>query len=160
MEKYLCDHQNLPAQLYRVQHGDTQVSYSHRGDLEATDTATIISSEELLIYFVENSFTWGSRVPNCLINLFSDKRHAENWAKKRHDRTGAECHIVAIDTSLLGDTCIYRLEELVERLGIEIPPAAAQHVTGAYMCLHRIPAVATAEIREEFDIEQGRGLPF
>jgi hypothetical protein len=151
MDQYCCRAWDLPSFLYRVQYPESQTSASLAGGLEAADTTTSFGPGELDEFrqAVQNHFTWGYRGRSPFISLFSDRNHAENWGRSQPWR-GSDSHIQdwslhAIDTSLLGETMVFKLSRLVEDLGVTVPERARQHEHGSYICLHRIPAQAIGQ---------------
>jgi hypothetical protein len=93
-------------------------------------------------------FTWPNREPLPFISLFSDLYHAANWGLKQpwKDYTtpclSAEWAVRAVKTKLLVEPCIFKLEDLVHDLKLRLPDKALQHIEGAYICLHNVPAAA------------------
>ena len=68
-------------------------------------------------------------------------------------RKGGDVRIFRIKTALLGDTIVFKLSTLVEKLFLDIPDGAAQHIGGAYLCLHKIPAIAIDNETKECGFE-------
>lgn len=97
-------------------------------------------------------FTWNYRGPLPFISLFSEREHAENWGLKepwqqRPNSLTKQWTLFAINTEVLEDAVFFSLKELVEDHQVQIPDAAKQHIHGAYICLHRIPAAAITDQR-------------
>ncbi|KAJ6787654.1 hypothetical protein PWT90_06889 [Aphanocladium album] len=115
---------------------------------------------------VVNQFTWRYREPLRFISLFSDKDHANNWALREpwHVRQpfegGEPWKLYVINAALLKDATLFRLAELVERLQLEIPRSAQQHIKDAYICLHRIPASAIIAEQNSEQVAVGRRCRF
>jgi hypothetical protein len=111
---------------------------------------------------VEDQFTWSCRAALPFISLLSDREHAENWSLKepwRGDKhPEGDWSLQVIDTTLLENTSnrFFKLSDLVEELGLNIPERAGQHVRGAFLCLHHIPAEAIVESRKPREVEEGK----
>ena len=43
----------------------------------------------------------------------------------------------------------------MEKLSLDIPERAEQHIQGAFICLHRIPVIAIVERRTPTQVEEG-----
>jgi len=141
MQRLRCDHAHLPAYLYRAQYHDSNTTLDANGLSAATQTFDEHDIEELRQSVVDH-FTWSNRSATPYISLFSDRRHAENWAVKM----GVDSILLVVDTTLLGDVDVFRLSTLLEELAATIPEAASQHITGAYLCLRSIPHRAITPI--------------
>jgi hypothetical protein len=110
---------------------------------------------------IEKQFTWNCPDPLPFITLFSDERHAENWGRKEpwrgHKGPEGNWALYVVDTvELRKTTHLFRLSDLVEKLSLDIPEGAEQHIQGAFICLHRIPASAIIEQRTPAEIEEGK----
>ena len=130
----------LPAELYRVQYPNCQTTYCSATGLRARDTSTFYSEKEKDAFrqSIVNQFTWGWRQPTPYITVFSDKKHAENWALSYSRRVGDSCKVIRIDSRELRHVYVFKLSDLQARLDFEVPVGASQHVEGAFLCLHRI----------------------
>ncbi|KAM5357656.1 hypothetical protein ACJZ2D_016044 [Fusarium nematophilum] len=154
MDQFRCLPEDLPRELYRVHYPESQTTCSAEGFL-ASDTITVYNDIERDLFkaAVENQFTWGYRSPLPFIAVFSDRDHTENWACKEpwhgpsHRR--GQWTLNKIDTAELCNTHIFKLSQLITALGVRIPDRAAQHAKGAFLCLHKIPARAINETRDE-----------
>lgn len=51
---------------------------------------------------------------------------------------------------------LFRLSDLVEKLSLDIPEGAGQHIQGAFICLHHIPATAIGKSRTPAEVEEGK----
>jgi hypothetical protein len=111
-------------------------------DLIASDSTRIISDKPRLKQAVEAHIDWGSRRPSCFLSVFSDERHALNWAKQR-EKTQFEVYIYKIDsTKLPVDACVLDMNSLKVELDIVHPSS-----THELLFLHRIPAQAVVSKR-------------
>jgi len=108
---------------------------------------------------IVKQFTWWCDDPIPFISLFSDREHAENWGLKR-PWLGKKRHLphdnwalYVIDTAQLEDVYFFRLNYLVEVLGLELPDKASQHIGGTYLCLYNIPVTAIVERLDPAEVE-------
>ena len=100
---------------------------------------------------VEAHFTWPDRNPTPYISLFSDPRHAENWALQRD----SSVKLLRIDTRLMPESCFFQLAELVRMLNLKIPKGADTHIPRAYLALHQIPDSAIVHVMNHAQIQNG-----
>lgn len=153
MDQLRFDWTWLPAKLYRVQYPNCQTTYCSATGLRARDTSTFYSENEKDAFrqSIVNQFTWGWRQPTPYITVFSDKKHAENWALSYSRRVGDSCKVIRIDSRELRHVYVFKLSDLQDRLDFEVPVGASQHVEGAFVCLHRIPkcAILGSKITEQ-----------
>jgi hypothetical protein len=110
---------------------------------------------------IEKQFTWSCRESLPFISLFSDKRHAEDWGRKEPRRgrqsPDGDWTLYIINTvKLLETNQVSRLSDLVVKLSLDIPEAAKQHVQGAFLCLHHIPASAIVASKTPAGINEGK----
>ena len=160
MEKFRVEAASLPSRLYRVQYPRTQTAYSGDG-LAAKDTNTTYSENELNAFgqSIINQMTLGHRKAQPYITCFSDKGHAQNWARKEpwgpYEGEKGRWNILIIETGLMPETWVFSLYDLVTRLGIKIPERALQHVKGAYLCLHSIPTRAIVKAASFQEVTNG-----
>lgn len=149
-------YEDLPEELYRVQYPGVQATLDLERGICAADTVTLIRDEQHLAHIVQQSFTWTSTFANPMVNLFSDKDHAINWAYRysRH-HGGVECLIFTIDTVLLEYSAVFQLGELVDELDIRIPDVARTHENGAYLCSHVVPSLAITEVTSCSQLNRG-----
>ncbi|KAJ2906147.1 hypothetical protein MKZ38_002862 [Zalerion maritima] len=155
----------LPDNLYRVTYPGSQTAYSAESGLSAIDTTATfdlgtITGQYRFKLAVENQFTWSNRQPSTLISLFSSSHHALEWARKEPWRRrgrgrGQEPQdgwtLQVVETYRLeATTKLYRLRDLVRLLDVEIYGGAREHIDGAVVCMHRVPADA---IRDSLTIE-------
>ncbi|KAL6809516.1 hypothetical protein V8C40DRAFT_259183 [Trichoderma camerunense] len=155
MKKYRCPNARLPGELYRIHHPESRTTYSENGGFLAADNTKIYKedSEEEFRQDIVRQFTWDYRGPLPFISLFSEREHAENWGLKEpwqgqwpYSLT-KQWTLFAINTEVLEDAVFFSLKELVKYHQVQIPDAAKQHINGAYICLHRIPAAAITDQR-------------
>ena len=126
-----------------------------------SDTTTTFGPGELNEFkqAIEKHFTWGCRDRLPFISLFSDRSHAENWGCKEpwrgHGTSEGGWALHTVSTIHLESKSFFKLSDLVEKLCLEIPEGAKQHIHGAFICLHHIPATAIVEKRsgEEVQLE-------
>ena len=93
--------------------------------------ARTVDDDELLRHIC-----WDRTFYSPLIGLLCDRRHAENWARRRV-RTGlsVECEVLEIDTRKLPARCtVYKASQLVKyfELEDEIPEAARASIANGY----------------------------
>ncbi|KAI0377670.1 hypothetical protein F5Y04DRAFT_284738 [Hypomontagnella monticulosa] len=155
MDQYRLKPKDLPSWLYRVQYPESQTGRDSEG-LFAADMTTAFRGDDPLIrelfkQAVQNHFTWSYRDSSPFISFFSDRRHAINWGRKEpwdsQHTPRLEWALCTIDTctSQLRGVEIFKVEKLVDVLGVKIPEGARQHQGGAYICLHEIPACAIVQ---------------
>ena len=147
----------LPAELYRVQYPKCQTTYCSATGLRARDTSTFYSENEKDAFrqSIVNQFTWSWRQPTPYITVFSDKKHAQNWALSYSRRVGDSCEVIRIDSRELRHVYVFKLSDLQARLDCEVPVGASQHVEGACVCLHRIPKRAILGSKTTEEIKDG-----
>ncbi|PTB68158.1 hypothetical protein BBK36DRAFT_1157830 [Trichoderma citrinoviride] len=93
---------SLPKTFYRVTYPGSQARDEDTGDY-VSDTNLEISDNLHLKQVAENHFYW-RREPSPFVSVFSDKKHALNWAYRRVDRLNCgldEVYISKIDTAKL-----------------------------------------------------------
>ncbi len=142
MERFRLPSYALPQYLYRVRCPDSQTIFAPDSGYTARDTSAFYTDDLEFGDSTIQAFTWFSRIPSPYIALFSEKEHAENWALSWSDRVGEECEIITIDSRELDSVYVSRLSSVVDELKLTVPYGASQHIKGAYLCLHRIPASA------------------
>jgi len=105
-------------------------------------------------------FTWSCRDPLPFISLFSDREHAENWGRKEpwgvNESSEGSWALYTIDTAELINTNFFKLSDLVEKLSLEIPLGARQHIKSAFLYLHHVPAKAIVENKTPAEVEKGK----
>ncbi|ORX94459.1 hypothetical protein BCR34DRAFT_629189 [Clohesyomyces aquaticus] len=163
MDPYVCSEFEIPDTLYRVDYPGSQTVFSSTSGFTSADTTKVFPAHELDEFkqAIVNQFTWSSRASSPFISLFSDREHAENWGCKEpwrgHKDKKGDWSLCAIDTTVLKDTGrFFKISDLVEELGLKIPGPAGQHVRGAFVCLHRIPAEAVIERTSAKEVEEDR----
>ena len=163
MEEYVCSIWDLPSKLYRVHYAGCRTAFSSQQGFVASDTTKTFRSGGLneCRQAIEKQFTWSCREPLPFISLFSDERHAEDWGRKEpwrgQQRPNGNWTLHIIDTvELRKTTHLFRLSDLAVKLCLDIPEGAKQHIHGAFLCLHHIPASAIVESKTPADIEEGR----
>ncbi|CAG9948786.1 unnamed protein product [Clonostachys rosea f. rosea IK726] len=163
MNQYRCRPEELPPNLYRVQYSESQTTRTDEG-LKAVNTTTVYGDSEheraLFKQAVGRHLTWSYRGRSPFVSLFSDRNHAENWGCAEPWRGSKpyreQWTLYTIETSLLGETYVFKVSELVDTLGVRIPERADQHKRGSYLCLHRVPAYAILEERAGRDVKYFR----
>lgn len=152
--EYRLSNESVPSRLYRIDYPGSRTGYSgSEGFIAAHRTKTYAdqANSEFKRDIVKQ-FTWDCRDPVPFISLFSDREHAENWGLKQPWRGKApylsrsNWALYVIDTNRLEDACFFRLQDLVEDLGLRLPDKADQHVSGTY--------IPPAAIVERIDPEQ------
>jgi hypothetical protein len=163
MDEYVCSRWDLPNELYRVHYAGSRTSFSSQQGFAASDTTKTFRYDELNEFkqAIGKQFTWSFRESLPFISLFSDKRHAEDWACKEpwRGRQGPDedWTLYVINTVELPETTqVFRLSDLVEKLSLGIPEVAKQHIQGAFLCLHHIPASAIVASRTPSEIKRGK----
>jgi hypothetical protein len=161
MEEYSCS--DVPDKLYRVDYPGSRTTYSIQKGFKAGDTTKSFGADEMNDFkrAIEKQFTWSCRDPVPFISLFSDRRHAENWGRKEpwrgnHGLEGVWALYVIDTTELKKTTFFFKLSNLIEKLNLDIPKGAQQHIEGAFVCLHRIPPTAIVEKRTSAQVEEGK----
>ena len=127
MHQFRFDVTSLPAKLYRVQYLDCRTIYRFATGLHARDTSTFYSENEKNDFrqSIVNQFTWSWRQPTPYITVFSDQKHAENWALSYSRRKGDICEVIRIDSRELQDVYVFKLSDLQARLDLEVPEGAS-----------------------------------
>lgn len=154
----------LPIELYRVHYTGSRTTFSPHEGLAAPDTAKIYNDEVSLGQAIVNQFTWNSRETSPFISLFSDRELAENWALKEpwrgtlRDAREDDWTLFVIDTRLLGDAWLCKVSQLVSAFKLQIPDKAVQHISGSFLCLHRIPVVAIVQERDSEQVKEGKHI--
>jgi hypothetical protein len=163
MDKYICAIRDLPDIIYRVDYPGSRTTFSTQEGFVAADTNKVFGANELNDFkrAIEGHFTWSHRASSPFISLFSDREHAENWACKEPwrenngSRGGWALYVIDMD-GLKNMTSFFKLNDLVERLNLDIPEGAQQHMQGAFVCLHHIPATAIVDKRTPAEVEEGK----
>jgi hypothetical protein len=163
MEDYVCCDSDIPEELYRVDYHGARTNFSPEEGFRAGDTTRIFGTGELNIFkrAVEKHFTWSCHDPLPFISLFSDREHAENWCRKQpwlgNDSFHGDWSLHIIDTTQLKMTTpFFKLSNLVDKLNLDIPRGAQQHIQGAFICLHRIPLSALVGQRSPEQVDNGK----
>lgn len=120
------------------------------GDVETAPKDLVLLKEK-----VEQAFQWDHRVSSPFVAVFSGKLHAENWALRCGNGSLVEQLVYTIRAANLGDTTVFKLSHLVQSFRIHPRDGAKQHIKGAYLCLHRIPALAISGSYTALTIEEG-----
>lgn len=159
MDKYRLSNDHLPSDLYRIDYPGSRTAYSPQDGFVAADTTKVYleADEDEFKKDIVKQFTWACRDPLPFITLFSDREHAENWGFKQpwlgkmpHE-SRSSWSLCVIDTERLDSHCLFKLEELVASLELQLPNKAEQHINDAYLCMYSIPKTA---IVEELDPDQ------
>ncbi|THV50027.1 hypothetical protein BGAL_0168g00090 [Botrytis galanthina] len=165
MDEYVCSRWDLPNELYRVHYVGSRTSFSSQQGFAASDITKNFHYNESNEFkqAIKKQFTWSCREPPAFISLFSDKQHAENWGLKKpwcgHQSPDEDWTLYVINTvELLKTTQVFRLHDLVEKLSLDIPDVAKQHIQGAILCLHHIPTSAIVASRTPSEIKRDREL--
>lgn len=166
MNEYSC--QNLPSELYRVHYPGSQTAFSTKYGFTASDTITAFGPDKLSEFklAIQKHFTWSCQDLQPFISLFSDRAHAENWGCKMpwggHSNSEDGWALYTISTVDLDSKSFFRLSDLVGKFDLKIPERAEQHIKGAFVCLHHIPASAIAGKSTPREVEIGKyfGLNF
>lgn len=163
MEAYRVPNDKLPRELYRVDYPESRTTYNPGEGFVAGDSAKNYYEGDIYDFKQDiiKQVTWSYRNPLPFISLFSDLEHAENWGLKepwRDPSSSARGNwtLYVVDTELLVDATFFRLADLVQRLQLQILEKAQQHIDGAYLCLHRIPASSIMKHRDWKEIVGGK----
>jgi hypothetical protein len=163
MDQYVCSRWDLPNELYRVHYAGSRTSFSSQQGFAASDTTKTFRYDELNEFkqAIRKQFTWSCRESPPFVSLFSDKRHAEDWGREEpwRGRQGPDedWTLYVINTVELPETTqVFRLSDLVEKLSLGIPEVAKQHIQGAFLCLHHIPASAIVASKTPSEIKRGK----
>ncbi|KIE01370.1 hypothetical protein MAJ_02711, partial [Metarhizium majus ARSEF 297] len=156
MEAYRMPNDKLPRELYRVDYPESRTTYNKIDGFVAGDSTKTYeeSDQDDFKQDIVKQFTWSHRNPLPFISLFSDLDHAENWGLKEPWRDPSSFSprgnwtLYAINTTLLVNATLFKLGDLVQRLQLQIPKNAQQHIDGAYLCLHRIPTSSIIKQRD------------
>jgi hypothetical protein len=110
-----------------------------------------------------NQLTWSCRANLPFVSLFSDREHAESWGCKepwrKHKGLSDDWSLHVIDTTRLKDTSrFFKLNDLLKQLDLKLPIGASQHISGAFLCLHRIPIEAIVEKKSPGEVKAGKFL--
>src|SRR2546423_6098442 len=62
-----------------------------------------------------------------------------------------------LTTSKLGDVHVFKLSTVMEALKLCLPDGASQHHSGAFLCLHKIPASSVCSIERTSEIQRCKG---
>ena len=128
----------VPRKLYRVDYENTWSEYIPQRGFEAaafTPYAHLSAWPNLFIRSVEAHLDWKSGVRSPYISLFSQNRHAENWAAKWTDRhPGKSCCVFEIDGMKLDRLSLFHPYSMRSYLGADswIGPHE-------YLYLHFVP---------------------
>jgi hypothetical protein len=137
---------DIPARLYRVTYPNS-TPFSKTTGFKAREQSPVnLASPDQLRTAVEFAFTWSSRVPSPFIAVFSEKDHAKRWAISCCQRGEINVAVVEIDAAKLTDIKVLKLSTLVRELDVRLSDGAAQHESGAYLCLKEIPPKAIISV--------------
>jgi hypothetical protein len=146
MDSYIYSESDLPHKFYRVHYPENRTTFSSQRWLYRYGQEQDFGANELSEFkrAIEKQFTWGCRDSLPFISLFSDREHAENWGLKEPGRgnRGSEENrsLNVINTAkMINANHFFKLSDLVEKLDLDIPEGAGQHIEGAFLCLHHIP---------------------
>ncbi|KAF7551792.1 hypothetical protein G7046_g7612 [Stylonectria norvegica] len=128
---------HLPRRLWRVRYSSCQ-DFEHlaSGDIVASDWECDFTDEAELRDAIRKHLDWRSRTPSCFLSVFTDERHARNWAKLISERCDwvRVCQIATI--MLRSSTCIFDPSEMVGQHNNEL------------LFLHQIPSLALIDSSE------------
>lgn len=144
---WVCKFKDLPDKLYRVQTPGVRVTLNLKRGFYAPDTLRKPRDKKDLADLVAESMIWVGADTNPLINLFSDKDLALDWAYGLSEKYGGlECQVYTISKEHLQNSKLFQFQELHDWIGIAIAQAAAAEAAGTYFCLHDLPACAISEV--------------
>lgn len=152
--------QRRPRFFWKVTHYDTQ-SWEHpfTRDLIAVDSLRVIATEEELKRAVVNHAFWGSKEPSCFLSVFSDWRHAYNWAQKVaiHGSWAREPPVAihTIESRLLPSSCVVLEMDSLKSVWPG-PLAFHKHSQNEWIFLHKIPKQAITRTHLIRDDEHNR----
>jgi hypothetical protein len=154
---FIQQYRGIPRELYRVQYPTSSTLWTANG-LQARSWWPFSSySDPQFLRAMKNHLWWYS-TPSPFISLFSDRQRAENWAVKRARSSGEECHVIKINTALIGTQPFHVptfCSNLPDRIRAQMMKNPSFH-THEYLCLYQIPSMAVTEIRSTAAIEQGK----
>ncbi|KAI0437776.1 hypothetical protein F4803DRAFT_555660 [Xylaria telfairii] len=142
--------------LYRVQYPHTRTGYGEEG-LFAADTETLHAFHDFG-EAVRKHFTWSDRGRSTFISFFSNRDSAIEWGRKeswlgRGRNPRGDWSLLTINTAMIEDPYIFKLDTLVDELELEIPTGAQMHIPNGYICLHTIPAHAIESVESGKDVK-------
>ena len=141
MEAWAVEPRYVPRKLYRVDYQGTWSRYIPEHGFEAAifTHPSDLSAYPALISSIEDHLNWSSGVLSPFISLFSEKRHAENWAQIwMNNNPGRACLVFEINGTKLDRVAfLFRPYYMKTRLGAEIDNSWID--PHELLCLHHIP---------------------
>lgn len=121
-----------PKLCWRVTHLGTQSRRDPRNGDHLASATVVIDDVFALRRAVEAHIDWHNSTPSCFLSVFSDERHAYNWAAQRYPPVSVD----TIDTTNLPEgVSFFNMESLKAALNITYKYSAHE-----FLFLHRIPA--------------------
>lgn len=131
---YRCN--QLPRYLWRVTDSNSQSQRDvNTGDLVASDHTRTFYNKSGFKQAIADHIAWSHRRRSCFLSVFSDKRHAQNWAYQRAKTRTYVCIHEIEACRLPPETYIFDVVSLMAAL--EVIPCFQTH---ELLILHRIPA--------------------
>ena len=134
MDDWSIERGSIPRRLYRVDYESARSEYIPNRGFEAA-TFAFTNNPAIFLDSVEDHLNWFSGVWSPYISLFSQKRHAENWARKWMANNGNRgCNVFEISGKKLERFYLFHPYSMEVRFGAEswVDPHE-------YLCLHFIP---------------------
>lgn len=140
INSYKIDPSNFPLTLYRFEYPGVQTTYVSR--LEGFKSASNFTPRRLkgLKNAVEFHMDWSCRTASPFISTLSNRRHAHAWARKWSENHNYEQgFVVTIKIEMHHRVTVFRVADLVNRLGITIVGLNPEQYESEYLCFHHIP---------------------
>ncbi|KAK4209951.1 tryptophan dimethylallyltransferase-domain-containing protein [Rhypophila decipiens] len=154
----------LPAYLYRVMYCPSQTRYSAAGWLEARDTQKFASHEPFdrdeFRDMVLNHIDWNSGGKSPFISLLPGPCGAVDWGRAL--RPNNNWDLVEIETAelLWEGVRLFKLVDVSDKLGIDLPAKKSSYLRFEYLCLHRVPPNAITQKVSKEKIPSDTILPW
>lgn len=140
MNSYRVRRRNFPLTVYRIDYPGAQTTYSQQWGFQSAGNFTpyhVNGLRNAVTYHLD----WQCRTPSPFISVFGNRQHAENWAQLWNDRNSGTCYIVTITIQAEDDVIVFRVANLINRLGVTTSLHPSQYHS-EYFCFRRIPAEA------------------
>jgi hypothetical protein len=159
MEGFRLPPATLPTRFYRVHYPSSHTTFTNFRGFSASDTQTFYPHDAQQALFFQSlrcHSKWSDSTPSPYISVFSDKRHAENWALEwSRNNSCVGCEVFEIDSSSLGNVYVFSVARMSWQLQARPSELVDRLDPDEYLCLHRIPAEAVVGCRGTMEIEGG-----
>lgn len=139
----------LPGSFWRVQHGQSQAAFDKDHNLVAKWSDYAPRDPEDFRDILQSHLRWGhTRRNSCFLSMFDNYHHAVAWGKSRYrwQSTGtADVDLYEVDTSLLQDVMIFKLDDLLLNLNMGPLKWETSH---EYLILNHIPQCAIQRLTD------------